>query len=291
MKDLLGQPISLKLRERYVEPPFTVLSTYSSFWINRRRQWLRLGIQSELGRTSSTFSGGLPNFITKTKKSKSLKQRTSIFDPVLCELIYQWFCFENGKVLDPFAGGSVRGIVAGYLGYPYVGIELSEPQVKANEKQAHHILSSNIKTYPQWIVGDAETVLPTLKEKVSLIFSCPPYMNLEKFSNHPEDLSNMDDEHFIAKYNRIIQYACKLLKPNGFACFVVGDLRDKKGYFKDFPMITKQAFYGCGLKLYNEAILLNSLGSAAIRAKCQFDRGRKLVKVHQTVLVFKKVKD
>lgn len=41
---------------------------------------------------------------------------TSIFDPVLCELAYSWFCPLDGKVLDPFAGGSVRGIVAAYLG-------------------------------------------------------------------------------------------------------------------------------------------------------------------------------
>ncbi len=37
---------------------------------------------------------------------------TSIFDPVLCELAYRWFCPPGGLILDPFAGGSVRGIVA-----------------------------------------------------------------------------------------------------------------------------------------------------------------------------------
>jgi hypothetical protein len=46
----------------------------------------------------------------------------SIFDPVLCELLYKWFCTNGGSVLDPFAGGSVRGVV-GILGYPY-GIDL-----------------------------------------------------------------------------------------------------------------------------------------------------------------------
>ncbi|MFT7593218.1 MAG: hypothetical protein ACI8R4_000531 [Paracoccaceae bacterium] len=34
---------------------------------------------------------------------------TSIFDPVLCEIAYRWFCPQGGTVLDPFAGGSVRG--------------------------------------------------------------------------------------------------------------------------------------------------------------------------------------
>jgi len=40
----------------------------------------------------------------------------SIFDPVACELSYRWFCPKEGEVLDPFAGGSVRGIVANFYG-------------------------------------------------------------------------------------------------------------------------------------------------------------------------------
>ena len=60
---------------------------------------------------------------------------TSIFDPVLCELIYRWFAPKAGVVLDPFAGGSVRGIVAARLGLTYVGIDLRAEQVAANREQ------------------------------------------------------------------------------------------------------------------------------------------------------------
>jgi len=49
---------------------------------------------------------------------------TSIFDPVLTELCYRWFSPRGGQILDPFAGGSVRGIVASALGREYTGIEL-----------------------------------------------------------------------------------------------------------------------------------------------------------------------
>jgi hypothetical protein len=31
---------------------------------------------------------------------------------VLCEIAYRWFSPPGGLILDPFAGGSVRGIVA-----------------------------------------------------------------------------------------------------------------------------------------------------------------------------------
>ena len=66
---------------------------------------------------------------------------TSIFDPVLCELVYRWFCPPGGLVLDPFAGGSVRGIVAGVLGRRYVGVDLSAAQLDANRAQWPTILA------------------------------------------------------------------------------------------------------------------------------------------------------
>ena len=51
---------------------------------------------------------------------------TSIFDPVLCEIAYRWFSPVGGLILDPFAGGSVRGIVASKLGRQYIGHELRQ---------------------------------------------------------------------------------------------------------------------------------------------------------------------
>ena len=123
-----------------------------------------------------------------------------------------------------------------------------------------------------------------------MIFSCPPYMDLEVYSDRPDDLSTLNDDEFTLKYQSIIKKSCNKLKKDGFAIFVVGDVRDKKtGFYKDFITITKMAFYKAGLKLYNEAILLeNGLNTAAMRADKQFTANKKLVKVHQNVLIFKK---
>ena len=48
------------------------------------------------------------------------------------------------------------------------------------------------------------------------------------------------------------------------------------------------AFIDAGLKYYNEAILVTSVGSLPIRAGRQFSASRKLGKTHQQVLVFVK---
>jgi len=281
--DLFGQEIieDVLLRDKYIEPPFSVLDSKNGNWQIRKSHWKKRGIKSEVGRKENTL-----------KYSNTLNTGnytgTSIFDPVLCELMYRWFCPESGLILDTFAGGSVRGIVANYLSYKYTGLELRQEQVDSNREQALDILP--LENQPQWYCGDSDKLLDGQWEhKFDFIFSCPPYMDLEKYSDLPDDLSTLSDADFDLKYSNIINKACKILKPGCYAVFVVGDVRDNDGYYKDLITMTKMAFYKAGLKLYNEAIFLeNGLNTAAMRADKQFTAGKKLVKVHQNVLVFKK---
>ena len=102
---------------------------------------------------------------------------TSIFDPVLCELAYRWFCPPGGLVLDPFAGGSVRGIVAAKCGRRYIGVDLSERQVAANREQAWAICDGG--EMPVWAIGDAANLASGLDCEADFVFSCPPYGDLE----------------------------------------------------------------------------------------------------------------
>ena len=62
--------------------------------------------------------GEMPNYDGANRDEAT---GTSIFDPVLCEIAYRWFSPVGGLILDPFAGGSVRGIVASKLGRQYIG--------------------------------------------------------------------------------------------------------------------------------------------------------------------------
>lgn len=211
---------------------------------------------------------------------------TSIFDPVLCELVYRWFSPPAGHVLDPFAGGSVRGIVASVLGRAYTGVDLSERQITANRAQVPAICPDSA---PTWIVGDSRGI-GTLagNERYDLIFSCPPYGDLEVYSDHPADLSTLGHDGFLAAYREIIAASVALLKPNRFACFVVGDIRDRAGFYRSLPADTVRAFEAAGARFYNEAVLVTAVGSLPIRVGKQFVGGRKLGRTHQNVLVFVK---
>lgn len=285
--DLFGNEIITNplLRDKFIEPPFTVLDTKSGSWQNRKKIWKRLGIKSEVGRDATAFN--LKDWVNTNSYNKDkLKSDISIFDPALCEVLYNWFCVDGKEILDPFAGGSVRGIVANYLGYKYTGIDIRQEQIDSNREQGLEILDVN--NQPNWYVGDSNEVLNGLTKEFDFVFSCPPYADLEVYSDLEGDISNMPYIEFMKAYEEIIAKSCKMLKSGCYACFVVGEVRNKQGNYIGFVPDTIKAFEKAGLGFYNEAILLTSgLGAAGMRANGNM-KSQKLVKVHQNVLVFKK---
>lgn len=227
------------------------------------------------------LGGGLKELAQKHGMSLT---GTSIFDPVLCEVLYNWYSPHNGIIFDPFAGGSVRGIVAEKLDRHYIGIDLSQRQIDANRQEA-----DRLGVYPAWICDDSQNADKYIPDGAAdMLFTCPPYHNLERYSTHPLDLSNMNYSDFITAYTNIIHTACRKLKNDRFAVLVVGDIRDSKGFYRGFVDATKGIVKSAGLHLYNEGILLEQYATAAMRCGKIFEAGRKLTKVHQNVLIFYK---
>ena len=291
----IEKPPPVTLADKFLIPPFSVLDRRTGEWQDRKRKWLALGIESEIGRDAPAVG------ITNEARTDFLAQLlrgdvagmtplkaggTSVFDPVLCELAYRWFSAPGARVLDPFAGGSVRGVVASTLGRWYTGIELRPEQVAANRAQAH--LGSDIT--PQWIEGDAAD-LPNILgpgDEYDLLFSCPPYADLEVYSDDPRDLSTMPYDDFMKSYRAIIRASLDALRVDRFAGCVISDVRSKSGTYRGLVGETVRAFVDAGAALYNDAVVLDPVGAAAVRAERPFVRTRKLTRTHQHLLVFVK---
>nr|DAI21806.1 MAG TPA: Putative modification methylase [Caudoviricetes sp.] len=250
------------LVDKFVVPPFSVFDTRQGYWQDRKRAW-----KSKCDFTEFDARNG-----------------TSYFDPVVCELMYRWFNVKGGSILDPFSGGSVRGAVACILGYEYYGFDLRREQIDANMAVA-----AKNKIHPEYYCDDSANIDEYIEDcSVDFVFSCPPYVDFEVYSDDPRDLSNMNYDDFLHAYAEIIQKCCRKLKNNRFAAFVVGEVRDKKGFYRDFVDKTKKAFSDSGLHFYNDIVIVNAIGTGAARASRQFNAKRKVVNLHQKILVFYK---
>lgn len=318
------------LADRFLIPPFDVLDARQGWWRTRKRSWIALGLRSETGRDAfyvdgkptggkgllyGSMSGADPDFYRKKEKaerdlgrtfgaaefeasehytpppSAAVNSGTSVFCPVLCELAYRWFSPADGAVLDPFAGGSVRGLMAAMLGRTYRGNDLSERQIESNREQADDFAARGlVDQAPVWSVGDSAAWVRDLEpDSADLIFTCPPYLWLERYDkDNPNDLSNMDADAFEDVYAGILTGAARALRPDRYAVIVVGDVRDTKGRLHDFRAMTVRAAAQAGLTLHNAAVLVTAAGSLAGRSARAFEAARTLGRTHQDVLVFVK---
>jgi DNA modification methylase len=260
------------LKDIFIVPPLSVLDVKQGYWKNKRKEWLSLGIQSELGREENLLS--LSPLLKKKQKS------TSIFDPVLCQIMYTWFTKEDDIIFDRFCGGSVRGIVASKERRNYIGIDIREEQLAANRVQVGNLCDSHI---PQYYHTDANRT-----DEYDFFFTCPPYFDLEVYSDRDDDLSNMTEECFWEEYTKIITDAITHLRTDRFAAIVVGDVRRNDGSYIQLPQKTVDIFVNAGMSLYNELILLQEPATAAMRAFNYMNASRKIAKCHQNVFVFVK---
>ena len=285
-------------------PPFSVLDTRQAYWQERRQRWLSMGMRGELGQepegpaldsvdgrgrqllSNATERKGMGGDYDTSKGENAWGgSGTSVFDPVLCELAYRWWAPPGGLVLDPWAGGSVRGLVAARLGHPYVGVDLSARQVAANEMQ--RVLLEPGDPAPTWHVGDSSSQLTQLVGglEADMVFSCPPYYDLEVYSKDPRDLSAKGTyADFLEAYTATIHAAAGHLRHGRFMVLVVGEIRDQRGALRGFVPDTMRAMVEAGLHLYNDAILVNAVGSLPIRAGKYMRTSRKLGRVHQNVI-------
>jgi len=148
--------------------------------------------------------------------------------------------------------------------------------------------------FPTWVEGDALNVLdltrvPTGRPpSFDFLLTCPPYADLEVYSDDPRDLSTMGYGAFLAAYEQIIAHSVSLLAQDAFAAVVVGEVRGdtKGGAYYGFVPDTIRAFEKAGMAYYNEAILVTAVGSLPVRAARAFEAARKLGKTHQNILVF-----
>ncbi len=308
-----SKPATTSLAERFVVPPFSILDTRKGYWQARKKVWRELIGDNGESRNDTLFTSlevkykdlylttrkhreelglsfkeYLDKYVSEEVKereaAKVTAQGVSLLDPVMAELVCRWFGVDGvNKAFDPFAGDSVFGYVAAHLGNDFTGIELRQEQADLNAERTAGMTA-------RYICDDGQNVAAHLPAgSQDLLFSCPPYFDLERYSDLPNDASNQKDYgDFLAIIRNAFTAAVGCLKENRFAVIVVGDIRDKAtGCYMGFVDDVKGIFRDAGMQLYNEIILIETGASTAMRA-ARYMESRKVAKMHQTILVFYK---
>lgn len=300
------------LNDRFIVPPFSIIDTRKGYWQARKKVWreligdmgesrkdtlvtcnelkykdLYVRSRKERSKLGVSFNEYLEKYVSEEEKERAeqkvLSTGVSLLDPVMAEIVCRWFGFEKCKTFDCFAGDSVFGYVSSYLGNEFVGIELRPEQAQLNNDRTEGVPA-------RYICDDGQNVAQHIEaESQDLLFSCPPYFDLEKYSDLDNDASNQKSYvDFIAILRNAFTSAIGCLKKNRFAVIVVGDVRDKRtGFYYDFCGDIKQIFKDGGMPLYNEVILIEAGASTAIRVGRSMIN-RKVGKMHQNILVFYK---
>lgn len=276
VKENKKQEAHRKLTERFIVPPFSVLDSRKGYWMQRKKAWKEI-IQDQGESREGTLSKG-DNIIN------NINDGVSILDPVMAELVSYWYGIEGGNAFDTFAGDTVFGYVAASYKMKFKGIELRKEQADINNRR---VKAAGLNA--KYVCDDGQNVAKHFKpNSQDLYFSCPPYFDLEVYSELDNDASNQASyTEFLQILDNSFAGAYKALKENRFAVIVVGDIRDKKDAYRLFVDDIRRMWNSYGAILYNEMIYVEPVGTLPQRVG-RFMKNRKVGKCHQNILVFYK---
>lgn len=166
-------------------------------------------------------------------------------------------------------------------------MDLSQTQIDANRENFAKV-ADNTDVFnqplkvPTWVCGDSLHIDEAIEgDEFDMLLTCPPYFDLEQYSDDPADISNMNYGDFLAAYETIFAKSVAKVKDNGFIAVVVGEVRDEDGNYRNLIGDTINAIEKAGAHYYNEIVLITMLGTLPIRIRRQFEAGRKVGNTHQ----------
>lgn len=211
----------------------------------------------------------------------------SEFNPQVASLILNMFAPREGVCFDPFAGGGTRAIFAAAHGLEYHGTELLPAQAEATLMK---ILKAGYADGCHIYIQDARDATRQMaSDSADFIYTCPPYYDMEVYSDQPDDLSRSGGyQEFLASMRRVVAECYRIARPGCYACWVVGLHRDKHGRLlpmnHDFARLHRDVGWH-----FMEEVVLYRRSDGSVQRVGNFEKGnRLLIRQHEYCLVFRK---
>ncbi len=278
--DLFGNKIEkLSMKERI---GFLPISIWETDWTTVKRLKAIVGDTGQT-RARDVRSGNFRKAGASYKETLGNSTNSmSIFNPHLAQMILSAYCPAHAKIYDPFGGGGTRGFIATAMGHNYWGVEIRQEEVDRIKEQ------QKILNKPFELICADSQYFPFQENFFDFSYTCPPYYNLEVYSDMPNDLSNAKTyEDFLTMMKNCLEWTYKGLKKDCLSVWVVGNFRDKKGELTHFNGDLIRLAKKVGFALHDELIFWGASKCASQRCG-QFKANRKSVRVHEYIIVLKK---
>tara|TARA_R110002111_G_scaffold247140_2_gene310066 strand:+ start:76842 stop:77720 length:879 start_codon:yes stop_codon:yes gene_type:complete len=239
----------------------------------------------------------------------------AIFPEMLVERLIETFLPREGDViLDPFAGSGSTIVTAEKMGKTGIGIELSE-EYAALAKQRITDVAGLAAEQDEAISAKAQAATKSrvfhgsalkLTDHVSpnsidLCITSPPYWNVlnqrrsadhkavRHYGNHEQDLGVVEDyEEFLMELTQVFGQVLETLRPGGYCCVIVMDLRKKSQFFPFHSDLgTKLQQIGF---IYDDLIIWNRQSEYNNLRPLGFPSVFRVNKVHEFILLMQKPK-
>lgn len=227
-------------------------------------------------------AGETRNLVGRKMQLLGSKYTTSIFNPHLAQMILSAYCPPKAKIYDAFAGGGTRGFIASAMGHDYTGCEIRQEEVDRIERQ-----QLELKT-PFTIACCDSRFYDIQPDYYDFSYSCPPYYNLEVYSDIIGDMSNVATyDEFLGMLKQSLEVTYRGLKPDSLCIWVVGNLRDVKGNLIHLSGDTIRIGKEVGFRFHDELVFWGA-SDIAVQRVGQFQANRRSVRVHEMIIIFKK---
>ena len=154
------------------------------------------------------------------------------FIPQIPNQLIRRYTKKNEIVLDPFFGSGTTLFECEKLNRKFIGFDINEQIIDYVQTKMNSLPNNFFKISNCDVTNKSDfnkKMLSALNHldssKVQFVIMHPPYMDIVKFTNKKEDLSQLSDlTEFVKQFNNVVSNTLSYLEKNRYFAIVIGDV-------------------------------------------------------------------